>query len=98
MANKGIFMKYRIHKTDGSRVDPDACYFVLRLDTDRAARRAARVYAGACGNDELALDLETCVNELELPSCGCVNEHCEHIRRSPSIWRHGQLEDPMPTF
>jgi len=45
MSEKGIYGKYKIEKTDGSPVDPDAVYFVLRLDTDECARIAARKYA-----------------------------------------------------
>lgn len=41
----GLFRKYLIHKADGSPVDPNADYFVLRLDTDPAARAAALTYA-----------------------------------------------------
>ena len=42
---KGLYGKYIITKADGSPVDPNADYFVLRLDTDPAARHAARTYA-----------------------------------------------------
>jgi hypothetical protein len=42
---KGLYGKYVITKADGSPVDPSADYFVLRLDTDPAARAAARTYA-----------------------------------------------------
>lgn len=41
----GLFQKYCVTKRDGSPVDPDAVYFVLRLDTDAMARVAARAYA-----------------------------------------------------
>jgi len=40
-----LYRKYKIEKADGSPVDPDAVYFVLRLDTDAAAREAALKYA-----------------------------------------------------
>ena len=43
MAN--LFGKYKIEKTDGSQVDPNAMYFVLRIDTDPHARVALRAYA-----------------------------------------------------
>jgi hypothetical protein len=37
--------KYRIEKTDGTPVDPNAQYFVLRPDKDPLARKAIRTYA-----------------------------------------------------
>lgn len=43
---EGLYHKYNIAKVDGSPVDPKAVYFILRLDTDRAARVAAWTYAG----------------------------------------------------
>jgi formylglycine-generating enzyme required for sulfatase activity len=33
---QGFYRKYNVTKTDGSPVDPNAQYLVLRLDTDRA--------------------------------------------------------------
>lgn len=43
--DKGLYNKYIVSKVDGSPVDEDAVYFVLRLDTDFAARTAMAVYA-----------------------------------------------------
>src|SRR5574341_885094 len=40
-----LFRKYDIKKADGSPTDPNAQYFVLRIDTDPAARSAVRNYA-----------------------------------------------------
>lgn len=40
-----LYYKYLVTKADGSPVDPKADYFVLRLDTDPAARLAAYCYA-----------------------------------------------------
>jgi len=37
--------KYIVEKSDGSAVDPNAMYFVLRIDTDPHARVALRAYA-----------------------------------------------------
>lgn len=56
---RGLYGKYTIGKVDGSPVDPQADYFVLRLDTDTNARVAALTYADACEeeNPELAVDL-----------------------------------------
>lgn len=55
----GLTGKYIIRKADGSEVDPDAAYFVLRLDTDPLARSAALHYAKLVEstNPELASDL-----------------------------------------
>lgn len=43
---KKLYRKFEIAKTDGTPVDPDAQYFVLRIDTDPAARVALLAYAG----------------------------------------------------
>ena len=42
---RGYYKKYHISKNDGSSINPDADYFVLRLDTDVHARKALRQYA-----------------------------------------------------
>ena len=69
---RGVYGKYVLGKADGSEVDPEATYFVLRLDTDKAARAAARTYAEQCGNEQLANGLLRCVDWLdEPPSCSC---------------------------
>jgi len=47
MVKQGLFNKYTVTKTDGSPVDPDAQYFVLRIDTDYAARVAVLAYANS---------------------------------------------------
>lgn len=44
-----LYNKYIVTKTDGSPVDPDAQYFVLRIDTDPAARHAVLQYAAYIG-------------------------------------------------
>lgn len=41
---KGIYNKYEIRKRNGEPIDEDAVYFVLRLDTDPAARYAMWKY------------------------------------------------------
>lgn len=43
--SSGLYDKYTITKTDGSAVDPNAHYFVLRVDTDPHAREAILAYA-----------------------------------------------------
>jgi hypothetical protein len=69
---KGVFMKYKLEKADGSPVDSDACYFILRLDKDKAARIAARTYAAHCGNDNLRDDIYACCDWLDNPpACTC---------------------------
>jgi hypothetical protein len=45
MYQQGLIQKYKVEKTNGEPVDPAAKYFVLRLDTDKAARQAMMVYA-----------------------------------------------------
>ena len=60
----GLFKKYHITKTDGSEIDPDAIYFVLRLDTDMAARAAILQYAKQCRNHVLVRDILALVDKL----------------------------------
>ena len=40
-----VFDKYKVEKKDGTPVDANAQYFVLRIDTDPHARVALRAYA-----------------------------------------------------
>lgn len=47
-----LFSKYHITKKDGSPVDPNAQYFVLRIDADSAARAAVMVYAMCVEKDD----------------------------------------------
>jgi len=65
----GLFHKYVVGKADGSRTDPAADYFVLRLDTDAAARHAARTYARDVegSNPDLASDLRSRCDRYALP-------------------------------
>lgn len=42
---KKLYCKFNIEKTDGTPTDPLARYFVLRIDTDHAARAALLTYA-----------------------------------------------------
>lgn len=42
---KKLYKKFEIQKADGTPVDPLAQYFVLRIDTDHAARVALLTYA-----------------------------------------------------
>ena len=88
---RGVFMKYRITKADGGRVDPEACYFVLRLDKDPAARKAMVEYAEHCGNQTLYADIYACIDELERPPCNCREAACPHEPYMGSrVWRYGE--------
>lgn len=74
----GLHQRYRITKADGTPCDPDAMYFVLRLDSGgsdaahiRACRSAAKVYAGLVYIDtdhlqQVGLDLFKLIERLEL--------------------------------
>lgn len=63
---KGLHHKYLVNKVEGL-VDPNAHYFVLRMDTDPVARAAALHYAYLiqASNPQLAKDLTELVNQLE---------------------------------
>ncbi len=58
--NQGLYNKYFVTKRSGKPVDPEAVYFVLRLDTDPVARKAARTYA-----EEIRATKPTLADELE---------------------------------
>ncbi len=62
---QGLYDKYDIVKKNG-QTDPEAVYFVLRLDTDPHARIAALAYAQSAKptNLNLAMDIVLKVNEL----------------------------------
>lgn len=89
MSDRGVFGKYVLAKADGSDLDREACYFILRLDTDPAARKAILAYADACDNKTLADDLRACVEDLERPRCGCREAHCPHERILSAVWHAG---------
>ena len=61
-----LYEKYVITKRDRSPIDPEAQYFVLRLDTDRCARAAAYHYAECIESKwpGLARDLRKLVGSL----------------------------------
>ena len=69
---KGLGGKYIVSKSSGEPVDPEAKYFVLRLDTDPVARHAARVYARdiEAKNPRLARDLREFCDKLALEQMG----------------------------
>lgn len=89
---RGVYMKYQIHKADGSPCDPDATYFVLRLDKDPAARAAMLVYAEETDNEELANDILGCLEDLAPPHCNCREANCSHARSLGlcRVWQYGQ--------
>ena len=63
--NGGCEKKYIISKTSGKPTDPNADYFVLRLDKDPHAIKALVAYANSVQEDnvELAADLWKKINE-----------------------------------
>ena len=40
----GVYGKYKVEKADGTLIDPNAVYFVLRIDKDKYARKALAQY------------------------------------------------------
>lgn len=66
---QGLYDKYRAAKTDGTPVDKDAVYLVLRLDKGGyldACQKAAAAFAAAVAdeNSRLAVDLDIVLWEL----------------------------------
>ena len=94
-SKRGVYGKYILAKADGSDIDPDACYFILRLDTDVAARAAARTYAEECGNKSLADDILACLEQLEQPLCGCREAGCSHTPILSATWSARQRAEDI---
>ena len=63
---QGLYGKYKVVKTNGEALDPNAIYFTLRIDTDKHARAAIRAYIESCKYEqpELAEDLEKVMKEV----------------------------------
>jgi len=74
---RGLYGKYTVEKASGP-TDPDARYFVLRLDTDEAARGAALTYARAIRDTrpKLSAELLVLLAELGQPAPACYK--CAH--------------------
>jgi hypothetical protein len=64
--SRGLYGKYNVTKRHGP-TDPEAQYFVLRLDTDPIALAAARFYAAEVmdENPQLAHDLADWCDAIE---------------------------------
>ena len=65
---EGLYDKYTVTKKRGE-TDPEAIYFVLRIDKDPKARIAAAVYAVLCEgyDNHLASDLHDLVQDRMTP-------------------------------
>lgn len=65
--SKGLYDKYTVIKNDGSYTEAIGDYFVLRLDSDVHARKAALAYAESVKgeNPHLALDLHQRIAQYE---------------------------------
>ena len=83
---EGLYGKYRISKADGSPVDPNADYFVLRLDTDPVARRAAREYSYMTVDRKLALDLQERITKYNPKMMDCINLQFFGVEK-PRVWQ-----------
>ncbi len=61
----GYYQKYKIEHADGTPIDSNAVYFVLRLDKDPFALTASYAYALACVKEQpqLASDLMFLIRE-----------------------------------
>lgn len=77
---QGWYLKYNIEKSDGSPMDPEADYFVLRLDKDPHARKAADAYAKSVAreNPTLANDLRQRIATALSSTYGLSQEADDH--------------------
>jgi hypothetical protein len=78
---KGLYNKYIIFKSDDSPIDPEAQYFVLRIDKDQAARVAVLAYADQIEdkNPVFASDIRKMVTSFENTCWDCdqrIGEEC----------------------
>jgi len=72
---RGMYDKYTVLKKD-NKTDPEAVYFVLRIDNDEHARKAALTYAESIKeeNPNLAMDLYSKVRRHSKKSDNLENE------------------------
>lgn len=63
---KGLYNKYRITKANGEPIDEEASFFILRIDKDAAALKAAIYYAKKIQNQKLLEDLRGLQSEKEV--------------------------------
>jgi hypothetical protein len=83
---EGLYGKYCISKADGSPVDPNADYFVLRLDTDPVARRAAREYSYVTPDRDLARGLQDRLAKYDPQLKDCMNIRFFGLEK-PQVWQ-----------
>jgi hypothetical protein len=83
---EGLYGKYRIAKVGGSPVDPNADYFVLRLDSDPVARRAALQYSYMTPDRTLAIGLQEKLTKYNPKMEDCINLQFFGMEK-PRIWR-----------
>jgi hypothetical protein len=83
---EGLYGKYCISKADGSPVDPNADYFVLRLDTDPVARRAAREYSYVTPDRDLARGLQDRLAKYDPQLKDCMNIQFFGLEK-PHCWQ-----------
>lgn len=74
---------WRVEKSDGTTIDPEAEYFVLPLCADRHARSALRVYARFLSPENKGFAKEILewlweFVERDPIRCGCREAMCEH--------------------
>lgn len=90
---KGLMRKYLLARADGTDVDPDGMYFVLKLNSNdpyhaMACQEAALMYANHIysTHPKLAADLRTCVYALR------------HDNSGPDRWQTAMVRnsDPAP--
>ena len=80
----GLYRKYEIRKADGTPVDPDAKYFVLRYDKDRHARIAMASYAKSVlvENADLAREI---IEDVRLFAAESELRNLPRVEVSPAI-------------
>ncbi len=89
---RGLYGKYILYKADGSPVDPDARYFVLRLDEKgepnhvQASRRAVELYAYEIEDShrQLSRNLKAWISHLDREEETKLNSRSSKTPCSPS--------------
>lgn len=71
--DKGLYLKYKIEHMDGTPVDSDGQYFVLKLNSEDLAHREASREAAKCYSAEVRHSMPSLADDLE-ELLDCIND------------------------
>jgi len=87
MNRKGLYGKYTVQKVDGSQVDPEARYIVLRVDNHGADIVAKQIMRAAAreGVKKFAFEIEPVAPELAADLKAFISKYQEHENSAAHI-------------